>query len=67
MFALRDANSSTTSFNANIVEVVHDRLSSSVRAGTTGVTLSLETEDQNHMDKLIEHLKEKNIEFNVLT
>ena len=55
------------SFNANIVEVVHDRLSSSVRAGTTGVTLSLETEDQNHMDKLIQHLKEKNIEFKVLT
>jgi threonine dehydratase len=38
-----------------------------VRAGTTGVTLSLETEDQKHMDKLIQHLKEKNIDFKVLT
>ena len=43
------------------------RLSSVVRAGTTGVTLSLETEDQKHMDELIQHLKEKNIDFKVLT
>jgi len=65
--ALKEVVDELSSFNANIVEVVHDRLSSSVRAGTTGVTLSLETEDQNHMDKLIQHLKEKNIEFKVLT
>jgi len=65
--ALKEVVDELASFNANIVEVVHDRLSSSVRAGTTGVTLSLETEDQNHMDKLIQHLKEKNIEFKVLT
>ena len=65
--ALKEVVDELASLNANIVEVVHDRLSSSVRAGTTGVTLSLETEDQNHMDKLIQHLKEKNIEFKVLT
>ncbi len=65
--ALKEVVDELASLNANIVEVVHDRLSSSVHAGTTGVTLSLETEDQNHMDKLIEHLKEKNIEFKVLT
>ena len=49
------------------MEVVHDRLSSNVHAGTTGVTLSLETEDQKHTDEIIQHLKEKNIEFKVLT
>ena len=65
--ALKEVVDELASFSANIVEVVHDRLSSDVRAGTTGVTLSLETEDQNHMDKLIQHLKEKNIEFKVLT
>jgi threonine dehydratase len=32
-----------------------------------GLALSLETEDQKHMDKLIQHLKEKNIDFKVLT
>ena len=30
--------------NANIIEVVHDRLSSDVNAGSAGVTLSLETQ-----------------------
>jgi len=27
----------------------------------------LETEDQKHMDKLIQHLKDKDIDFKVLT
>jgi len=65
--ALKEVVDELASLSANIVEVVHDRLSSDVRAGTTGVTLSLETEDQKHMDKLIQHLKEKNIDFKVLT
>ena len=65
--ALKEVVDVLASLSANIVEVVHDRLSSNVRAGTTGVTLSLETEDQKHMDKLIRHLKEKNIDFKVLT
>jgi len=65
--ALKEVVDELASLSANIVEVVHDRLSSNVRAGTTGVTLSLETEDQKHMDKLIQHLKEKNIDFKVLT
>jgi len=58
--ALKEVVDELALLSANIVEVVHDRLSSNVRAGTTGVTLSLETEDQKHMDKLIQHLKEKN-------
>ena len=65
--ALKEVVDELASLSANIVEVIHDRLSSNVRAGTTGVTLSLETEDQKHMDKLIQHLKEKNIDFKVLT
>jgi threonine dehydratase len=65
--ALKEVVDELASLSANIVEVIHDRLSSSVRAGTTGVTLSLETEDQKHMDELIQHLKDKDIEFKVLT
>jgi len=65
--ALKEVVDELASLSANIVEVVHDRLSSNVHAGTTGVTLSLETEDQKHMDKLIQHLKEKSIDFKVLT
>jgi len=65
--ALKEVVDELASLSTNIVEVVHDRLSSNVHAGTTGVTLSLETEDQKHMDKLIQHLKEKNIDFKVLT
>ena len=64
--ALKEVVDELASHSANIVEVVHDRLSSNVRAGTTGVTLSLETEDQEHTDKIIQHLKEKNIEFKIL-
>ena len=65
--ALKEVVDELAALSTNIVEVVHDRLSSNVRAGTTGVTLSLETEDQKHMDKLIQHLKDKDIDFKVLT
>ena len=65
--ALKEVVDELASLSANIVEVVHDRLSSNVPAGTTGVTLSLETENQEHAEKLIEHLKNKQIDFKVLT
>ena len=64
--ALKEVVDELASLSANIVEVLHDRLSSNVHAGTTGVTLSLETENQKHTDQIIQHLKEKNIDFNVL-
>jgi len=51
----------------NIVEVVHDRLSTTIPAGTAGVTLSLETENQRHAEKLINYLKQKNIQFKIMT
>ena len=64
--ALKEVVDELASLSANIVEVVHDRLSSNVYAGTTGVTLSLETENQKHTDQIIQHLKEKNIDFKIL-
>jgi threonine dehydratase len=53
--------------NANIVEVIHDRLSSNVNAGSVIVTLSLETQGKEQADLLIEKLREKNIQFTLLT
>ena len=53
--------------NANIVEVVHDRLSSKVNAGSVTVTLSLETQGKEQSEKLIEKLRERNIKFELLT
>jgi threonine dehydratase len=53
--------------NANIVEVVHDRLSSDVNAGSASVTLNLETQGKEQAQCLIESLKEKNVQFKLLT
>ena len=53
--------------NANIIEVVHDRLSSNINAGSAGVTLSLETQGQKQADLLIESLRKKNIQFTLMT
>ena len=53
--------------NANIIEVVHDRLSSDINAGSAGVTLSLETQGKEQAQSLIDALKKKNIQFTLLT
>ena len=65
--ALKELVDEISSINVNIVEVIHDRLSTSVGAGTAGVTISLETEDQNQSNELINHLQEKNIKFQVMS
>ena len=65
--ALKEIVDEISSLSVNIVEVIHDRLSSVVNAGTVGVTLSLETENQEHADRLITHLTKKNIQFKLLT
>jgi threonine dehydratase len=65
--ALKDLVDEIASLSVNIVEVVHDRLSSEISAGSAGVTLSLETEGQKHADELVDHLKKKNINFKILT
>ena len=56
-----------TMANANIVEVVHDRLSSEINAGSAGITLSLETQGKEQAELLIKSLKDKNIRFTLLT
>jgi len=53
--------------NANIVEVVHDRLSSDVNAGSASVTLNLETQGKDQAQSLIKSLEEKNVKFKLLT
>ena len=65
--ALKEVVDVISALSVNIVEVVHDRLSTSIPAGTAGVTLSLETENEKHAEKLIIYLKEKNIQFKIMT
>jgi threonine dehydratase len=65
--AFKDIVDEITFANANIVEVVHDRLSSNINAGSAGVTLSLETQGQAQADLLIEALRRKNIQFTLMT
>jgi len=65
--AFKEIVDEITLANANIVEVVHDRLSSNIDAGSAGVTLNLETQGKEQADLLIEALKKKNIQFTLLT
>jgi len=65
--ALKELVDEISSINVNIVEVIHDRLSTDVSAGSAGVTISLETEDQNQSNELINHLQQKNIKFQVMS
>ena len=65
--AFKEIVDEITLANVNIVEVVHDRLSSNIDAGSAGVTLSLETQGKEQTDLLIEALKKKNIQFTLLT
>ena len=65
--AFKEILDEITLANANIVEVVHDRLSSNINAGSAGVTLSLETQGKEQADLLIDALKKKNIQFTLLT
>ena len=65
--AFKEIVDEITLANANIVEVVHDRLSSKINAGSAGVTLSLETQGKEQAELLIESLKAKNIQFTLLT
>ena len=53
--------------NANLVEMVHDRLSSGISAGYVSVTVSLETEGRASTEALIGALRKKNIRFHLMT
>ena len=65
--ALKSVVDSIAELSINIVEVEHDRLSSHIPAGTAGVYLSLEMEDKNHAHRLVAFLKQKGIEFKVVS
>ncbi len=65
--AFKDIIDEISLANANIIEVVHDRLSSDINAGSAGVTLSLETQGKEQSQMLIDSLKKKNIQFTLLT
>jgi threonine dehydratase len=53
--------------HVNIVEVVHDRLSSNIPAGTAGVYLSLEFENRDQSDLLIDLFNKQNINFKIIS
>jgi threonine dehydratase len=55
-----------TKAHVNIVEVVHDRLSSNIPAGTAGVYLSLEFENRDQSNFLVELFKRKKITFKII-
>lgn len=65
--AFKEIVDEITLANANIVEVVHDRLSSNVNAGSAAVTLNLETQGKEQAEMLIKSLEKKNIQFTLLT
>ena len=65
--AFKEIVDEITLANANIVEVVHDRLSSNINAGSAGVTLSLETQGKHQADALIKSLEEKKVQFTLMT
>jgi threonine dehydratase len=65
--AFKEIVDEITLANANIVEVVHDRLSSNVSAGSASVTMNLETQGKEQADSLIKALQKKNVQFTLLT
>lgn len=65
--ALKSVVDGIAELSVNIVEVEHDRLSSNIAAGTAGVYLSLEIEDEKHAERLVGFLKQKGIEFKVVS
>ena len=65
--ALRGVVDGIAELSVNIVEVEHDRLSAHIPAGTAGVYLSLELENEKHSHRLIEFLTQKGIEFKIVS
>jgi threonine dehydratase len=65
--ALKSVVDGIAELSVNIVEVEHDRLSAHIPAGTAGVYLSLELENEKHAQLLVEFLEQKQIEFKVVS
>ena len=53
--------------NVNIVEVVHDRLSSNISAGTAGVYLSLELENKEQSHILVKLFDKHHIKYKLIS
>lgn len=64
---LKSVVDSIVANRVNIVEVLHDRLSQDVAVGKAKVTLSLETENDEHTKRLMKFLKKNNIDFEVVS
>lgn len=64
---LKNVVDSIVANRVNIVEVLHDRLSQDVAVGKAKVTLSLETEDKEHTERLMRFLKKNHIDFEVVS
>ena len=64
--ALKNIVDEISKAHVNIVEVVHDRLSSNIPAGTAGVYLSLEFENRDQSDLLVDLFKKQNINFKIV-
>jgi threonine dehydratase len=65
--ALKGVVDGIAELSVNIVEVEHDRLSAHIPAGTAGVYLSLELENEEHAHRLIEFLKQLGIAFKIVS
>ncbi len=64
--ALKNIVDEISKAHVNIVEVVHDRLSSNIPAGTAGVYLSLEFENRDQSNLLVELFKKQKINFKIV-
>jgi threonine dehydratase len=64
--ALKRVVDGIAELSVNIVEVDHDRLSAQIPAGTAGVYLSLELENEKHAQRLVQFLKQEGIDFKVV-
>ena len=64
--ALKSVVDKIAEISVNIVQVEHDRLSSNVAAGSAGVYLSLELENEKHSRKLLDFLKKEKMVFKVV-
>ena len=64
--ALKGVVDKIAELSVNIVQVDHDRLSSNVAAGSAGVYLSLELENEKHSRKLLDFLKKEKMIFKVV-
>ena len=64
--ALKNIVDEIAKANVNIVEVVHDRLSSNISAGTAGVYLSLELENKDQSQLLVKLFDKHQIKYKLI-